>query len=442
MLFRNMSMSSSSQALEEIDFQRGPFTKELEAVLYQIADHIKEYPGSSGKDLNLCDFGKILADLIERRFGCKIKVVFNKGTAAVLLLPITSFHVFSGWMKGFYNQPEGMLNRMKGKKGGIDLENAKLTGIFTEYTHTLYLNFTDLLNNYKLTVPEIAAVMLHEVGHIFTFYEFSSRLEDANRVMIDIGNEVRGNKDQKKLTYCFHELERIMEKNKGDYDYLATEESGAILGMKMFMSVIKDVKSQMPVQNYNDTAGEALADHFSSRFGYGRELVLGLDKLAKGMGMLDVSSGWRFIYRFIEIVQIVSIFACILTAFFIPAFAGLAIFYAIVGSLAFFFSGDAHRDMTYDTQRQRYIRIRHQFISMINSVDMDKEELTGIIVAVHELDAIIEHTKDYRSIQAKVANILFSRNKEVVQSVTVQGIMEELAHNDLFLKSAELKTLS
>jgi hypothetical protein len=87
----------------------------------------------------------------------------------------------------------------------------------------------------------------------------------------------------------------------------------------------------------------------------------------------------------------------------------------------------------------RYKRIRDQYIDLIEKIKLPKDEMVSVVADIHHIDAIIKDTRIYTGPVSLVANFLSSANRSAKESILMQQLLEELAHNDLFLKGAELK---
>jgi hypothetical protein len=190
---------------------------------------------------------------------------------------------------------------------------------------------------------------------------------------------------------------------------------------------------------YDETSSEQLADNFAARFGYGRELISALEHFY--ILTPERSSFAAFISFIIEflVVQIGGTAALIVGIAGVPE---LIIFGIMMMFLTFIFAGEEHHDYTYDRLKLRYKRIRDQYIEMIEKANLTKAELTIAIADVHAMDSIIKDTRIYRGPSSLIADFCWAPNRSAKEAILLQQLLEELAHNDLFLKAAEMKVLS
>ena len=455
-------MKKIMAALEIIDFQRDDTGSQIEAIFSKMIEKITADPKhiveNSEEDVKLTAF-------IEKRFGLKTYFSYgtdpkdyspNDPTAACMPMRLTPYHVFDTeyWRGKKMNDGEFQqtMNFVE-MKGTIDLQKAKVSGIFSDTHLRVWMNLNYLHRFVKLTVPEITSVLLHELGHLFTFFEFSSRLSRNNQILQHLADVLKTD-NKKQLEYVFKEITHANDIDEKTFDDILKEDNRVIMGFRLFQRYIDIMTSNLPNAKYSDTSAEQLADNFAARFGYGRQIIIALDKLTKynpekfggmyivsimiqiGMlfGMLEKLS--KAIAVFISLGSL-SFFKMIDAIFFVlDVFKRSYIFFRYV-----YQSGDDTANMTYDLLKIRYKRIRHQYIELLKNTKLPKDEIRMLLEDIKIMDKSIDETMLCRSIYATFSNFVFSRHRNTKKDIEFQQLLEELAHNDLFLKSAELSTL-
>ena len=73
---------------------------------------------------------------------------------------------------------------------------------------------------------------------------------------------------------------------------------------------------------------------------------------------------------------------------------------------------------------------------------MSPQDTKKLIDTVKALDGLISETANFKSLFNMLGNLLFSSNRKASREIEYQQLVERLASNDLFLKSAELQALS
>lgn len=442
-------LSTYRFGLEAIDFQRDAFGSQLEVIFHDMAKFVKDAGTNNLYQLRVMlqdsEYGALLSDLIYRRLGLRTKFIFKtQSLASVEVMIFNEYHallnsIWHGDDKGLEDQQK-LIKKSQGLVGTVDLKNAKVGGIFSEYVHTVRIDFVGHMY-YGTEIPGVVAFLLHECGHAFTYYEMADRLEATNQVMADLSYEIRkGKNTSEKRHYLLKELADKFGLKNDAFDTILEERSNVIFGIKLFQKYIGFVKSQLSNAVYDETASEQLADNFAARFGYGRQLVTALVRFRKYSPERNAET--RAIMRFYEVIYCTGASAMVavsgLVGGIIPAACLLAVIFMVISATP----GDATTGMTYDVMKVRYKRIRQQYIEMMQQLELDKEQLRDVVDSVHRIDDIVNNTVIYRSIFNRLVNFIFSSHRKAKDSVELQYLIEELAHNNLFLKSAELEVLS
>lgn len=426
-------------SLELIDAQNDDWGKHAEIACEAIIAHVNKESMTDGKRLiKTIPEIKLLADMIFKRFGIRVEFIHSStGVMGVLPMILNKYHVFlNKVLHGFegINSQEAILSGWQDRKGSIDLKKAKVSGIFSEYTHQFFINLPFIVKNLNFTASEMVGCMLHEIGHLFNNYEYSDRLESTNVILAQLSTELKNNTDSKKIDYVFKQYLDITQQEKIDIDI--HNSNRIILGGQLVANYFSYVKSQWPVAKYDETGSEVAADAFASRFGYGKEIVIALDKIERLYGMhrskitLGIAGG---IYDIINLGIPLALSLTLLSLGAIP----VGLLWLGITGLALYGSGADLKDMTYDDLKDRYIRIRQQCVQMLKDSDVDPKTAKDLLEQIYAMDAVIKSTGYFKPMTAKISNLVFSRHRQANDSIQLQRMLEELAHNDLFIRSAE-----
>lgn len=422
-------------SLEMIDFQKEGF-KALDIVVEQLYKKAQEITSRSAflNDKEVGDLKKLLEHTLTERFGISYNLIFNTDyDGAIIIFPINQNSILlSPVARELYKDRKHQKLRkdFNNKTGTVDNKNAKVSGIFSVYTHDFYLNIHSLVKH-KITVREIAAIILHEVGHSYTYYEFADRTDTTNRVLSELSDILKeGNPT--KITYKFRELAKTMNEEEDYFDEVANSSNRTIMGVKFFKKYIQTVGKQAANLKYSETASEQLADNFAARFGYGRDLITALDKLYTFSPEKST-----FLYWFSTITSILSMIETtikVISTIFVALPVG--VLYGLVALVFFYFKGTKNADYTYDNLFSRYERIKHQVIVQLKDETLSKEDTKLILAQLTAIDEIINKTRDYTPILTVVSDFIFSPNRSAKEQVLLEKSLERLAHNELFTMSA------
>jgi hypothetical protein len=428
-------------AQEVIDQQDNSFGIQIESIVTKITADLE---GDYSTHVTA------LETLIYNRLGLKVELVTTSFPALILVTPPNISNVLT--LRNLKNLNPATLNEIasidKDQHGFIDLKKAKVGGVFSKHKNTVFINFKILTQTHKLTDAEVTALILHELGHAFTCYEYADRLESSNQVLTNVARSILGNKEDK-FTYTLKEL-KSLDDNVTEEDVETIINGNKIIASyKLYKLVIGNMVSNSSSGIYDKTAMEQLADQFATRFGYGRQEIFALEKLE-----LEFRKSINSSKNVINMV-LVTLYGTLLASVIITIAAGglpFAIANVLILSVVFGLgnnvyteslrvTGDKYQDYNYDEIRVRYKRIRNEFVDMLKDANLPKEDAKNILVQIQEIDSVINSVGSYKTLFNSISNALFKENRLVKKEIDEQKLLEDLAHNDLFLKAAEFKTI-
>lgn len=433
------NLSSKKPALEVIDFQKDDFGVKLEAIISIIVSKIKSDEYDNANRLDEKPEIEELTKLIFKRLGLKVEFITNEILAAIIPFYSNKNHIFlhQFWRGGFQiDDQDKILKKAQDKEGSVDLAKAKLGGIFSEYTNKVHMHFHALVKDLELSPAEITGVLLHELGHGFYICEYSDRLESINQVLSNVATEVLSKK-KKDLKYVYRELEKINpEITEAEVEVLLGE-NRVIAGTKWFEVIVGSVKYQLGNAIYDDSSFEQLADNFPSRFGYGRPVLTGLDKLHRYFG--DPSKSMTSIRVTQTLALLVMIGGVALIAAMLIAAFPVGLLYAMLAGLIFRMSGRDLQDGTYDELKRRYLRLRNDAVEQLKTDKLDKALAKSVLEDIYLMDSVIKETHDWSTVFSKLSNLVFSNARRAKASEAEQQQLEDLLSNDMFVKAAQLR---
>jgi len=287
---------------ETIDQQSDAFKK---ALMIKLEDYIN----LSEKDLLDTAESKDLADIIKSFTGMSVHVQFSKLATHMVPLDVKANNILiNKAVRKWFTNSVGMaaINAGKGTTSIlVDLEKGKITGALTEYRFTLNIG-TEVMNG-KFTTGELAAIILHEVGHAFTYLEYIVRAITTNQVMEGVAKELAGTNDIKKREAILVSAKQALRLKDLDAASLAACEDNKVVEYTLISSTITEPDSQSGSSIYDENSFEMLADQYAARNGAGRDLVTALDKLHKSRQVKYISYRSTGEYLFVEALKVVMI---------------------------------------------------------------------------------------------------------------------------------------
>ncbi len=459
----NLLKTDSKLALEMINFQSDSYAKDIENEFNKLIEGIR-YKKLNGRKLKGSPSVKKIEELTFNRTGVKIELITNSYLGACIpfypnpysaIVPrsVRGLMYDDPFFRTIYSKQVKLLESQLEHVGTVDVVKCKVTGLFSKYINPIFINLEALMN-FKLDSSEITSIFLHELGHCFTAYEYSNRLNSTNQVLSQLMKE-QLNKDKLDKNYLFKELKVINHKLTSEELDKIIDGENTILGHKTLKFIKETVQSQMQDDWYDETGNETLADNFVTRWHYGIHITTALDKLGDGhylreensltgatLGTLNSIAAITYLtFGLTLLIKAAqensskpSVGACYVAA---AAVTSVILFATIISHSKFFM------DMTYDDVKNRYKRIRNQLVELLkHTEDLSAEQIQETIGQIKTLDNLVDERGNYRNLVGVIVDLLRPSSYARQASLDTQRLLEELSANELYVKAASLSSLS
>ena len=427
-------MRKFSLGLEVIDFQKDDIFESLT----QLFDTLKKSTFEDAKTI------KQIRDLTFRRFGVNVIIKITHKTDFGTSVELPTFHLNNG----LYNQrARDILRTSKDsdedykrllklkdfkKQNSVNLKTAKVSGIFSELEYVIYLD-TDQLR--LLNTQECCAVFLHEVGHLFTFFEHMVRLTTTNLVLLNVSSLAQKNITYENKIMCFELADELLEVDPSKINPNLVNSEKAVT--TIYLSKISyQTKSTTGSDWYDNVSSEQAADQFVSRLGGGRHLISALDIMGKYYGSFTQKKH-NYILNFgmsifMTIVPLISLF--IGGAIIGSLFSVIYIAYCF-WLFDYVFFAHSFKVLTYDDEKVRFNRMRNDLVTTLKYSN-DDEYKKVIIKEIEFCDKVIENYYGQMDVSKIIDFILRRKDKGIYY---LQRDLEDIAFNDLFIKAEKLR---
>ncbi len=399
-----------------------------------------------------------LSELISARFNINdLVLVANDNFYGVLCVTYPlSFHIFNN--SGFFNKKDLFTVIEDEKIGTIDLKNAKLKGSISNLETNLIMNLDTLVNVVNISGDELAAAIMHEIGHIFNMfgnlYRINYSIDNLEQAYKD--NEIKSNPDKIVLTVV-NSIKAL------DRTYEYKNETIPVLTAKLYKKLFYAAKTSLFSFGYL-TEEEDTADVFSARMGMSKELVSLLQKLNKfedhnlikyNFTMINVSLESLFMLQTRRLNIIMGLLAGISAAAVITVFP-VASLILLVFSLSFSITGIVAylSDLNLVVKNEHpnnYFRtdnIKKELIRQLKSLDgtISKDLSNKLLDDIDNIDNILSNIKNSNLIKDErslldVEKYLNMGKHDRLENTLLERTIQNLTNSDLFVDSAKLKQL-
>lgn len=427
-------MKRPLMAMEEIAFQNGEFFNALVVV-------IKELVGF-GKDLNSKEYytsDKINAISKVINKYTNLHVEFYDGSPSTGMPNISNRNIltdsFHKELSAMYKEIDLFsdvreITRIMGKKiinGSVDLNKSKVYGLYEKIFNFIKYPREFFYNTTYLTSEETTAIILHEVGHLFTYLEFTSRVVTTNQVLAGMVRALDKTVPDENREAVFAKGIELLKLNEEQQVALLKTKNKEMVACIVLDASVKQAVSELGCSVYDSVSCEQLADQFATRHGAGRHLVTSLDKMIKiyGDGPYERSNPIFTLYKFLGLTAITD---------------GVYVLYCLI-MFCFNVANVSRYGNIYDSDKNRFIRVKLQNIERLKDKNISNEEKKILIEDNVIIDDIASLYKDNLTFIEKIASYLRVDFRNSYKYERLQQELELLASNDLFTSAAKLSTI-
>lgn len=445
-------------SMEMIGYQyNDPFVKNTENILQRYQEKV----------IDKVTLTKELSEAIKTRFNLNLNLTLEENkepNAYALPINLSTRNVLNGLNnfndKALYSA--AMLTRnnaikiAKGDVDGIgllDFKNAKVEGIFALLDSHIVIH-TGLLD--ELNPKEIVAIILHEIGHIWTYFEYLAVSTYRNAITVNAAKEfLKTNKPEER-----YKILVALDNDYGlpvDKDVLNLPDEKAVTVIVSSMS--KMFTSDPRYDLYTIKNAEALADQFASRFGLLESSISAMKKLDKKSWQAARELGERYyklfkgfsVTSFLSTIATGAAFGAAIATTAIPLYIASVIFSvtAVTTSrIAGKYSLNGQKIQTsmdtsaYDKPKDRLQRLYNETLTALKDTSLPTEMKKQILDSLAVVKKEIENAPTTDTSWVKIlVNVSPEYNKMNEQRRNHQ-IIESLMSNELYVAAAKLSTIN
>ena len=419
-----------SLGLESINFQDGKFFNALTDAISDLRTD-KDAKIAKGDNFFKSKAVRKLEEIIKKF--TNITICLSEGAPAIYVPLVNKNHIFfdQDFIR-FCDAEEqvesdivAQMNKLKVTSvlGLVNMRESTVGGVFSEIPLNMMMP-ADMLKGIKYDPDEVAAIMLHETGHAFTFFEFACRQVTTNHALNNLIRVLDTSISNEQRVILFEKAAKSMELNPDRTKALKLCKNEEQVTHVIIGGAIDKCKSELGGSVYDVNSAEYLADQFAARHGAGKSIVTGLDKLFKQYGM---DRRGRAIND--NITWVIWLLLTITTG---------GIFVLVI--LLSMFVQD-RSSMIYDTEHARFNRVRMQLIEKLKEEDLTREIRATISEEIKVIDkCLVDYSDDLDRIE-KLAYYFRSNYRDQVTFERLQKDLESLASNDMFVMANRLRVL-
>lgn len=333
---------------------------------------------------------------------------------------------YRGW---FTNNDMHTISKMVNDKftGVIDRKNSKVAGHFSKITAPLYLT-TALLKSEKFSASEIAAIMLHELGHLYTFFERIIDLVSINYAAWSAAERIMKTEQDADRVVILTEFSNAVNADLIDKETMAKMDGKDVIFTHLVCETVKNRRNEEGDMVYSYRGYEFSSDQFAVRHGAGADLGSALDKVYRAQFLNPSYISWP---THVAIQSIGFLYQVLMAS------TGVA------GGLfvALFLLAARPMNKTYDDPRQRMERIKREMVGELK-LKLSDERRRQLVQDIEAIDTMMSNVNDKAEWLEAIWKYLIPAGRSNQAKMEFQQSLERLANNNLFFQAARLDNMA
>ena len=362
-----------------------------------------------------------LSNIIKKFTNMNVTVTIVNGYAAHMYAPpVDNSHPFHNNyftdVPLFSTAGEMILKGKSDPIAELDYKNAKVGGVYTEIPINVYIG-NGFFSNNQFTAEEVAAIMLHEIGHAYTYFLYLGHLYFSNFLISTYAQEIVGTRDVDRRKILIKAAERRLGVEIFNPNKIA--EQGSLDKNKMETLFINShryaLNNTTGTDIYDFRSCEQMADYFATMHGAGPHLITGLNKVYESYGDDSVIPYPIFI--------IGELFKLILLPITLPFY--LLVIMATNPAIKIYDSPGA---------RAKYIEL--QLKGSLRNRNMDPKMRKALLDSIEAAKTAASEVSDKNGLAHLIWTVLSPSYNRGVNQEKAQKLLENIMFNDLYHKAA------
>ena len=324
--------------------------------------------------------------------------------------------------QGLEQWQEYMKRPLNGTEGWIDTAKGRVGGVFAEYKHRLTIT-NGLL---KINPDEIAAIVLHEVGHLYTMLYYIGHIALSNIIVTQAARDALNNKDVSIRRKIINQATKYLSVEDmvpiGDLEMSPIWNSQDGIETLILNAFRERHKSTTGTDLYDIRACEQLADQYAVRHGAGLALATALTKF-EGSGGGNIGRLFnQILLNVIEIVMSILSF-------------GIWFVLAVICNTISPYT-------EYDDPKYRLRRVAQDMIDRIKRMPLTREDKAKLIADYEKVKKIEANRQGTTySLAFRFAYMVSKNTRLTHKQQETQKLIEDLLFNPLYVSHAKLQNL-
>lgn len=320
--------------------------------------------------------------------------------------------------------------------GGFDDNNAKISGDLSKIPSPLYIT-PPTLTTIELTSYEIAAIILHEVGHVAWYFRTLMRGVITNLLADAAANRIMATESPVERLKIIKDVERMLDTKVNQPETICTEYKKENIYVHLVTATLLERPNLTGGEGFGNRQWERAADDYAARFGAAPYLASALYKMETSSFYLFRHSSYMNmgVHVTLELARVASLI--VLTT------SPIGVLFTII-NIGFGLLANDPSSTIYDPPQERFETMRRTLVEELKGLEgKNTKDVTAqrqrVLDGITQVDSLLKTVKDKDNVYSLIYKYLIPSGRRERQSVDYQRELESYLSNDLVIASAKLK---
>jgi hypothetical protein len=328
---------------------------------------------------------------------------------------------------------------LQGGKGSVDHRGA-VSGIFTKIPAEITVTTKMLEPNY-LTADELAAGFLHEIGHLYDYFDITGRVVATSFLIQQTQLQLQGVTDLAERHQIVDNSVKILQFEGIDTEALADPKEQGAIEYVFIRNTVKAIHADMGDHKLFGAETEFLADSYAVRSGAAKPLTSLLVKLARDGKDIQAVSRLRYVvteackFGFFFVGVAATAGGVIAGAAALTAYAGM------ISALTVASSAMMDTSAWRNTPVERLEAVHADLVNLLKDQTLPSDQKQNLLSDVQFVSGLREQLVERLPIMQYLWNSLSPGRRRNIKQITLQREITKLVHNHIFVKAAQLSSI-
>ena len=390
-----------------------------------------------------------LGDLIRKHTGLNVELKLDRDTSLVNAYAIPILldpnNPFVQWVhdcghataaEDWTTTERKILPMCADMRGTLDLTRSKVTGVFTKIPTEIHMG-AGLWRHAGMTAAEVAAICLHEIGHVFTFFEMILHTATTNLTLMCAKRDINKMPSQEERVKLVYKVSESLQAKIENPERLADPKTTAGEFLAIFMAAVANdtgiASTTGKGRKFDLRSSEVAADQWANRHGSGRDLALGLGKM-----FIRYTDAGRpiFVHAVMDVLVLGGYLALAILGITTGAiFPTVILAVTTIGYLGFL----DPEFRIYDDPKERVDRLRSDTIQNLKSNLFDDNTRKILLEDLRAIDKVIASLHDYRTIMNRLWIFLGSNRRTNYKQMRLEQELMAISNSNLWVNAAKFQ---